>query len=114
MEKKRILKLRTEKIAKRLDFPNNFNSLIEKIKEFVPLPDENKIYQLIEENSEKEIKNEEDFQKMSKECQNEALIKITVNVVNKNPIIINKPEINLISTEASINIMGNKKRTKKN
>lgn len=78
MEKKRILKLRTEKKAKRLDCPNNFNSLIEKIKEFAPLTDQNKIYQLIEEKSKKEIKNEEDFQKMSEENQNETLIKISV------------------------------------
>ena len=121
MEKKRILKLRTEKKAKRLDCPNNFNSLIEKIKEFAPLTDQNKIYQLIEEKSKKEIKNEEDFQKMSEENQNETLIKISVNIIDKNvipisiknPIIINKPEINLVSTEASINILGNKRKEKK-
>ena len=121
MERKRILKLRTEKIAKRLDCPNNFNSLIEKIKEFAPLTDQNKIYQLIEEKSKKEIKNEEDFQKMSEENQNETLIKISVNIIDKNvipisiknPIIINKPEINLVSTEASINILGNKRKEKK-
>ena len=47
MEKKRILKLKAEKIAKRLDFPNNFNSLIEKIIQFTPLKDANTKYQFI-------------------------------------------------------------------
>jgi hypothetical protein len=121
MEKKRILKIKAEKIAKRLDFPNDFISIIEKIKEFVPLIDPNKAYQLIEEKSKKEINNEEDFQKMSKENQNENLIKMSVNIVDinsipisiKNPSSINKPYTNFVSYETSINILGNKKEENK-
>ena len=56
---------------------------------------------------------------MSKENQNEALIKIEVNIVENNVIPIsiknpiNKSEMNFISSEASINILGNKAEEKK-
>ena len=114
MEGKRIIKLRNQKIAKRIDFPNNFNDFILKIIEFTPLNELTKRYQLIEEKSQKEIITEEDFLKMSDEYKNEKLIKITVNIVDKksNPISNQKPEKNIISTEASINLLSDKKEVK--
>jgi hypothetical protein len=114
MEGKRIIKLRNQKIAKRIDFPNNFSDFILKIIEFSPFNEPTKRYQLIEEKSQKEIITEEDFLKMSDEYKNEKLIKITVNIVDKksNPISNQKPEKNIISTEASINLLSDKKEAK--
>ena len=114
MEGKRIIKLRNQKIAKRIDFPNNFSDFILKIREFSPFNEPTKRYQLIEEKSQKEIITEEDFLKMSDEYKNEKLIKITVNIVDKksNPISNQKPEKNIISTEASINLLSDKKEAK--
>ena len=114
MEGKRIIKLRNQKIAKRIDFPNNFSDFILKIIEFSPLNDPTKRYQLIEEKSQKEIITEEDFLKISDEYKNEKLIKITVNIVHKNsnPISNQKPEKIIISTEASIDLLSDKKEGK--
>ena len=114
MEGKRIIKLKNQKSGKKIDFPNNFSSLIKKIIEFIPLNDPTKRYQLIEEKSQKEIATEEDFVKMSDEYKNEKLIKITVNLIDKNINFISneKPEKNIISTEASINLLNDKKEEK--
>ena len=114
MEGKRIIKLRNQKIAKRIDFPNNFSDFILKIREFSPFNEPTKRYQLIEEKSQKEIITEEDFIKMSDEYKNEKLIKITVNIVDKNSIFVSnqKPEKNIISAEASINLLSGKKEAK--
>ena len=100
MEKKRILKLRGVGVAKRADFPMNFKSLIEKVQEFMPLNNPNKRYQLIEEKANREITGQEDFEKMSNEYMDENVIKITVNIVDKN----------IINNEASINFTGQKKQ----
>lgn len=100
MEKKRILKLRGVEKAKRADFPMNYKSLIEKVQEFMPLNNPNKRYQLIEEKANREITGQEDFEKMSNEYMDENVIKITVNIVDKN----------IINNEASINFAGQKKQ----
>ena len=100
MEKKRILKLRGVGVAKRADFPMNYKSLIEKVQEFMPLNNPNKRYQLIEEKANREITGQEDFEKMSNEYMDENVIKITVNIVDKN----------IINNEASINFTGQKKQ----
>lgn len=116
MEKKRIIKVKGEKLARRIDFPVDFNSLIQKIQEFMPLNDPNKRYQLIEEKANREITSEEDFQIMSKEFINENVIKITIKIVDKNtkfiiPDFNKKLNIceNKVSNEASINLVGKKK-----
>lgn len=50
MEKKRIIKLRTAQgLAKRIDFPKDFNELIEKTELFLPIDDHSKKYQFIDE-----------------------------------------------------------------
>ena len=116
MEKKRIIKIKGGKIAKRADFPVDFNSLIQKVKEFIPLNDQNKRYQLIEEKAKREITSEEDYQMMSNEYINEDVIRITVKIVDKNtkfiiPDFNKKGNIreNKVSNEASINFVGQKK-----
>ena len=43
MEMKRIIKLRTNQgLAKRIDFPNNYEELVDKAKTFLPLEDSSK------------------------------------------------------------------------
>ena len=84
MEIKRILKLKKSGgLAKRADFPNSFKELEEKAREFAPINEECQKYQFIEEKAQKEIRHQEDFDLMNKEYQNEKVIKITVNVVEK-------------------------------
>ena len=84
MELKRILKLKNnDGIAKRGEFPNNFQELIEKAKEFVQINENNQKYQFIEDKANREIRHQEDFELMSKEYENEKIIKITVNVIDK-------------------------------
>ena len=114
MEGKRIIKIKTQSLVKKFEFPNNFSSLIKKIIELNPSNDPTKRYQLIEEKSQKEIATEEDFVKMSDEYKNEKIIRITVNLIDKNINFISneKPEKNIISTEASINLLNDKKEEK--
>ena len=84
MEIKRILKLKNnDGIAKRCDFPNSFQELIEKAKEFNPINENNQKYQFIEDKANREIRHQEDFELMSKDYENEKIIKITVNVIDK-------------------------------
>ena len=124
MEKKRVLKIKTPGIAKRIDFPKNFKSLIKKVQDFCPIYDPTKRYQLIEEKAKREIINEEDFEKMSKEYENENIIKISLNIVDKAEKFVipefkendnnkdNNKEKTIISTAASINLIGNKNENK--
>jgi len=84
MELKRVIKLRTKQgLAKRIDFPNNFEELIEKAQSFLPLENNNTKYQFIDEKINREICNQEDFDLMSKEYESEKTIKILVNIVEK-------------------------------
>lgn len=88
MDKKRIVKLKgSQGLAKRTDFPDNFNDLIEKANGFMPLEEPNKRYQFIDEKTNKEIKNQEDFEKMSKEYEKESLTKILINIVTQENIL---------------------------
>jgi len=84
MEKKRIIKLRTNQgLAKRIDFPNNYDELIEKTKSFLPIDDNSNRYQFIDEKVDREIRHQEDFELMSKSYENEKTIKILVNIIKK-------------------------------
>jgi hypothetical protein len=84
MELKRILKLKKSGgIAKKSDFPNSFAELKEKAKEFVPINEGIQKYQFIEENANREIRHQEDFDLMNKEYEKEKIIKISVNVIDK-------------------------------
>ena len=109
MEIKRIIKLRTNQgLAKRIDFPNNFNELIEKTQSFLPIDEKSKKYQFIEEKQNREIRHEEDFELMSKKYQNEKTTKILVNIVDKEDIIEGIPISHVFAknslNEESINI----------
>jgi hypothetical protein len=84
MDIKRVIKLRTSQgLAKRIDFPKNFEELLQKAQTFIPLEDSTKRYQFMEEKANKEIINQEDFELMSKEYETEKTIKILVNIVDK-------------------------------
>ena len=85
---KRIIKLRTSQgLAKRIDFPNDFNELVEKTKSFLPIEENTKKYQFIDEKVDREIRHQEDFELMSKNYENEKTIKLLVNIVEKEETI---------------------------
>jgi hypothetical protein len=82
MEKKRWMKLRISSgIAKRIDFPKDFNELIEKAKTFVPLGETQK-FQFIDENINREIRHQEDYELFSNHVS-EKPIKILIKIVEK-------------------------------
>ena len=83
MDKKRIIKLRTSQgLAKRIDFPKDFNDLIEKTKTFLPIEECTKKYQFIDENVDREIRHQEDFELLAKHISDKPT-KILVNIVDK-------------------------------
>ena len=90
MDSKRILKLKFGGIAKKSDFPNDFEALEEKAKEFHPINENTQKYQFIEENKNREVRHQEDFALMSKEYEKEKIIKISINVIDK-PMEIQEP-----------------------
>ena len=81
---------------KRINYPNNLDKLYKSIREFAPINDPNKKYELIEENAEREIEDQEDFELMTKEYINKKSIKIRINIVDKN-------EKDLINDNSNIN-----------
>ena len=99
MELKRILKLKYNGVAKKSDFPADFDALEEKAKEFKPINENNQRYQFIEENTNREIRNQEDFNLMSEEYQNDKIVKISINIIDK-PLEISEP--NFSQSEISI------------
>lgn len=109
MEIKRIIKLRTSQgLAKRIDFPNDFNELIQKTESFLPIDETSKKYQFIEEKQNREIRHQEDFELMSKNYKNEKTTKILVNIIEKEDIIDEIPLSHVFPknslNEESINI----------
>ena len=99
MELKRILKLKYNGVAKKSDLPADFDALEEKAKEFKPINENNQRYQFIEENTNREIRNQEDFNLMSEEYQNDKIVKISINIIDK-PLEISEP--NFSQSEISI------------
>ena len=99
MESKRILKLKYNGVAKKSDFPADFESLEEKAKEFKPINENAQRYQFIEENTNREIRNQEDFNLMSEEYQKDKIVKISINIIDK-PLEISEP--NFSQSEISI------------
>jgi hypothetical protein len=82
-EKKRIIKLRTSQgLAKRIDFPKDFNDLIEKAQAFLPINEAVKKYQFIDENVDREIRHQEDFELLAKHVSDKGT-KILVNIIDK-------------------------------
>lgn len=108
MEKKRIIKLRTNQgLAKRIDFPKDFNDLIEKTQTFLPINESVKKYQFIDENVEREIRHQEDFELLAKHVSDKPT-KILVNIVDKEleemPLSISHAFSHAQLDEESINI----------
>ena len=99
MESKRILKLKYNGVAKKSDFPADFDALEEKAKEFKPINENAQRYQFIEENTNREIRNQEDFNLMSEEYKNDKIVKISINIIDK-PLEISEP--NFSQSEISI------------
>lgn len=84
MEKKTIKLLnRCSKKPRLIYLPKNFNDLIEKVKEFMPLNDTKKRYLLIEEISNREINNQDDFETMIKEHNDKSQLKISIIIIEK-------------------------------
>ena len=110
MDKKRIIKLRTNQgLAKRIDFPKTFDELIEKTKIFLNIDEHTKRYQFLDEKVNREIRHQEDFELMSKAYEEEKTIKILVNIIDKEETSIEEiPISNVYSNnklnEESINI----------
>ena len=106
MENKPFIKLRTsDKIAKKIVMPKDFNELIEKTKIFISIDELNKKYQFIDEDLGREIRNQEDFELFSKH-KFEKPIKILVNIVDnkKKEPKIDKSFLNIKLSEEKINI----------
>lgn len=106
MNESRTIKILGPKGAKKMHFPKEYETLIQTIYEFVEIKEPNKKYQLIEEKTKKEIKNQDDFIKMSNENINEKVVKIRVNIVDINEQYKeekdNIKDKNIISTESKI------------
>lgn len=111
---KRIVKLKYQDLAKRADFPQSFDDLIEKTKVFVPITEPKKRYQFINKKTNQEVNNKEDFDLLSQNCLNENLTTILINIVdeeeeeqpekNINKII---PETNFLEIEEEKPLLSN-------
>jgi len=119
MNENRQIKILGPSLGKKMRFPKDYHSLILIVNEFLKKSEQiepNKKFQLIEEKNKKEIKNQDDFENMSKELINEKIVKIKVNIVDMNEVfkeekdnIINN---NIISTQAVINLNAEIPRSK--
>ena len=107
---KRVKLYNSKNNCKVIAYPKSFDELIQRAKEFVHTQDNTKRYQLIEFKAKREITTQEDFELMSEEFINEKVIKIRVNIVDKNTkyIIpnINPVDPNKIINESNISIIG--------
>ena len=87
--KNRYIKLASNRTNVKFRFPKDFNELNEKIKNFLPLENINKRYQIINPKSNTEIKNQEDFLKIC-ENSNEKKLKLKINIFDKNEKYLNE------------------------
>ena len=108
MKVSRQIKLLGPSSGKKMLFPKDYNSLLLTLNDFITIKEPNKKFQLIEEKNKKEIKNQNDFEKMSNEFINEKIVKIRVNVVDMNEEFKeekgNIKNNNIISSQAIINL----------
>ena len=108
MKESRTIKLLGPSSNKRILFPKDYNSLIQKINAFLEENKSIKKFRLIEEKNKKEIKNQNDFENMSNEFINEKVIRIKVNTVDMNEEFKeekgNIKSNNIISSQAIINL----------
>lgn len=104
MEKKRIIKLRTSQgLAKKIDYPKTYEELIEKTKSFIPIDFESKRYQFMDEKADREIRHQEDFELMTKGYENEKIIKILVNIIEKEETAMDEIRLSHVFSQNKLN-----------
>lgn len=97
MKNKPLVKIKYgEGSAKKIILPDSFAELVGKVRDQIKIKPTQK-YQIIEEKANREIKGEEDYQLMSKEFQNEKIIRVKVKVLENNIIDQNKYNENIES-----------------
>jgi hypothetical protein len=93
----------------RKNYPESFEQLINYAKELFPSVESGKRYQIIEANEKNEIATQEDFENMTKKRIGNKVVKIYINIVDKNTKYI-KPDLDnvlqRISNESNIIISG--------
>jgi hypothetical protein len=105
---KRTIKIKStvnsEKVAKRADFPSSFEELKELAKIFVPINEKNQRYQFIEEEADREVANQEDFDLMNKEYIEKKMIIMRINVINNELEKSEEDTLSLLNTNNNIEI----------
>ena len=86
----RYIKLKLEKSIKKTIILNNYDELLEKIENFFPNDDSNKIYQIKDDKKQKIINDENDYQSFIKDHESEKNLILTLNLIDKNSINIQK------------------------
>ena len=86
----RYIKLKSGKNITKTKILSDFDELLEKIKNFVPNNDSNKVYQIKDDKKQKIIDNENDYQSFIKEHESEKNTTLTINLIDKNRINIQK------------------------
>ena len=72
-----------QNLVKKIPYPNDFNQLIKSERDYAPIDEQNKKYELIEEEAKRVIEDQEDFELMSREYIDKKTIKIRINIVDK-------------------------------
>ena len=108
---KRIIKLTSkigeETIAKKTEFPANFEELIQLASKYFPTNEKNQKYQFIESEANREIRHQEDFELMSNEYKDKKIIKVKINIINNNNNDLAKSEEDTLSIFNNTNITNN-------
>ena len=88
-------------LAKKIPYPDNFSQLIKSVREYAEINEPNKKYELIEEETKREIEDQGDFELMTKDYINKKTVRIRINIVDKtkedliNDTIANNIESNI-------------------
>ena len=100
-----------QNLVKKIPYPNDFNQLIKSVRDYAPIVEQNKKYELIEEEANREIEDQEDFELMTRyfiDKIDKKPIKIRINIVDKteeeikNDAIKNLKEIKKEETKYTI------------
>ena len=100
-----------QNLVKKIPYPNDFNQLIKSVRDYAPIDEQNKKYELIEEEAKRVIEDQEDFELMTRyfiDKIDKKPIKIRINIVDKteeeikNDAIKNLKEIKKEETKYTI------------
>ena len=95
----KFIKLINEnQICKKYVYPKNYEQFLEFVKEYVPLKEDNKIYELRESTEGRRILDKDDFDLMTKNLINEDCLKISIKIIDsleKQNNNLNEYEINI-------------------